>query len=152
MNSYIEGDVDMVFGCGVVVFDNINFQVVNFCIQQEVYVFVLVMLFNIYYGFLVINSCFNVFGDGVVQFGCLLDVDVNINGQVVICDSVINEGFNVVKLWVDVVILKCLFVGNMGIVDDKDEVQCNLNDINYNCMWEYNNCGVGSKVVVEFKQ
>lgn len=33
INSYIEGDVDIVFGCGVVVFDNIEFCVVNLCIQ-----------------------------------------------------------------------------------------------------------------------
>lgn len=57
-----------------------------------------------------------------------------------------------VKLWVDVVIFNRLFVGNIGSVDDNDEIQCNLNDINYNCMWEYNNCGVGSKVVVEVKK
>ncbi|SUG98941.1 acyl-CoA thioester hydrolase YbgC [Salmonella enterica subsp. enterica] len=36
--------------------------------------------------------------------------------------------------------------------DDKDEVQRNLNDTNYNRMWEYNNRGIGSKVVAEPKQ
>ncbi|VDZ80044.1 acyl-CoA thioester hydrolase YbgC [Salmonella bongori] len=44
------------------------------------------------------------------------------------------------------------FAGNTGTVDDKGEVQRNLNDTNYNRMWEYNNRGVGSKVVAEPKQ
>lgn len=37
------------------------------------------------------------------------------------------------------------FAGNTGSVDDNDEIQRNLNDTNYNRMWEYNNRGVGSK-------
>ena len=44
------------------------------------------------------------------------------------------------------------FAGNTGSVDDKDEIQRNLNDTNYNRMWEYNNRGVGSKVVAEAKK
>ncbi|EGM4070688.1 putative acyl-CoA thioester hydrolase [Salmonella enterica] len=151
-NSYIEGDVDMVSGRGAVVFDNTNFQVVNSRTQQEAYVFAPATLSNIYYGFLAINSRFNASGDGVAQLGRSLDVDANTNGQVVIRDSVINEGFNVAKPWADAVISKRPFAGNTGTVDDKDEVQRNLNDTNYNRMWEYNNRGVGSKVVAEPKQ
>ncbi|MDI5822303.1 acyl-CoA thioesterase, partial [Salmonella enterica subsp. enterica serovar Kentucky] len=56
------------------------------------------------------------------------------------------------KPWADAVISKRPFAGNTGTVDDKDEVQRNLNDTNYNRMWEYNNRGVGSKVVAEPKQ
>ncbi|MEA7520275.1 hypothetical protein ONQ60_26825, partial [Salmonella enterica subsp. enterica serovar Virginia] len=41
------------------------------------------------------------------------------------------------------VISKRPFAGNTGTVDDKDEVQRNLNDTNYNRMWEYNNRGIG---------
>jgi pectinesterase len=37
-------------------------------------------------------------------------------------------------------------------VDDKGNVQRNLNDANFNRMWEYNNRGLGSKVVAEPKQ
>ena len=44
------------------------------------------------------------------------------------------------------------FAGNTGSVEDNDEVQRNLNDTNYNRMWEYNNRGVGSKVVAEAKK
>ncbi|MGS8874984.1 putative acyl-CoA thioester hydrolase, partial [Salmonella enterica subsp. enterica serovar Infantis] len=78
--------------------------------------------------------------------GRSLDVDANTNGQVVIRDSVINEGLNVAKPWADAVISKRPFAGNTGTVYDKDEVQRNLNDTNYTRMWEYNNRGVGSKV------
>ncbi|SUG34186.1 acyl-CoA thioester hydrolase YbgC [Salmonella enterica subsp. arizonae] len=72
--------------------------------------------------------------------------------RVVIRDSVINEGFNIAKPWADAVISKRPFAGNTGTVDDKGEVQRNLNDTNYNRMWEYNNRGPGSKVVTEPKQ
>ncbi|MGQ7147817.1 hypothetical protein ACUOA8_55710, partial [Escherichia sp. SS-MK2] len=63
------------------------------------------------------------------------------------CDSAINEGFNTAKPWADAVISNRPFAGNTGSVDDNDEIQRNLNDTNYNRMWEYNNRGVGSKVV-----
>ena len=71
---------------------------------------------------------------------------------VVIRDSVINEGFNMAKPWADAAISKRPFSGNTGTVDDKDNVQRNLNDANFNRMWEYNNRGLGSKVVAEPKQ
>ena len=88
----------------------------------------------------------------VAQLGRSLDVDANTNGQVVIRDSAINEGFNTAKPWADAVISNRPFAGNTGNVDDNDEVQRNLNDTNYNRMWEYNNRGVGSKVVAEAKK
>ena len=75
------------------VFENTDFRVVNSRTQQEGYVFAPATLSNIYYGFLAINSRFTASGDGVAQLGRSLDVDSNTNGQVVIRDSVINEGF-----------------------------------------------------------
>lgn len=101
--------------------------------------------------FLAVNSRFNASGDGVAQLGRSLDVDANTNGQVVIRDSAINEGFNTAKPWADAVISNRPFAGNTGSVDDNDEVQRNLNDTNYNRMWEYNNRGLGSKVIAEPK-
>ena len=89
---------------------------------------------------------------GKFTAGISLDVDANTNGQVVIRDSAINEGFNTAKPWADAVISNRPFAGNTGSVDDNDEVQRNLNDTNYNRMWEYNNRGVGSKVVAEAKK
>ena len=54
--------------------------------------------------------------------------------------------------WADAVISNRPFAGNTGSVDDNDEIQRNLNDTNYNRMWEYNNRGVSSTVVAEAKK
>ncbi len=64
----------------------------------------------------------------MAQLGRSLDVDANTNGQVVIRDSAINEGFNTAKPWADAVISNRPFAGNTGSVDDNDEIQRNLND------------------------
>jgi len=151
-NSYIEGDVDIVSGRGAVVFDNTDFRVMNSRTQQEGYVFAPATLSNMFYGFLAINSRFTAMGDGVAQLGRSLDVDSASNGQVVIRDSVINEGFNMAKPWGNAAISQRPYAGNTGAVDDKGNVQRNLNDANFNRMWEYNNRGVGSKVIAEPKQ
>jgi pectinesterase len=151
-NSYVEGDVDLVSGRGAVVFDNTEFRVVNSRTQQEGYVFAPATQSNLFYGFLAVNSRFTAAGDGVAQLGRSLDVDSATNGQVVIRDSVINEGFNMAKPWADAAISKRPFSGNTGAVDDKGNVQRNLNDANFNRMWEFNNRGLGSKVVAEPKQ
>ncbi|KFC90887.1 putative acyl-CoA thioester hydrolase [Leclercia adecarboxylata] len=151
-NSYIEGDVDIVSGRGAVVFDNTDFRVMNSRTQQEGYVFAPATLSNMFYGFLAVNSRFNAMGDGVAQLGRSLDVDSASNGQVVIRDSVINEGFNMAKPWGNAAISQRPYAGNTGAVDDKGNVQRNLNDANFNRMWEYNNRGVGSKVIAEPKQ
>lgn len=151
-NSYVEGDVDLVSGRAAVVFDNTEFRVVNSRTQQEGYVFAPATQSNLFYGFLAVNSRFTAAGDGVAQLGRSLDVDSATNGQVVIRDSVINEGFNMAKPWADAAISKRPFSGNTGAVDDKGNVQRNLNDANFNRMWEFNNRGLGSKVVAEPKQ
>jgi len=151
-NSYIEGDVDIVSGRGAVVFDNTDFRVMNSRTQQEGYVFAPATLSNMFYGFLAVNSRFTAMGDGVAQLGRSLDVDFASNGQVVIRDSVINEGFNMAKPWGNAAISQRPYAGNTGAVDDKGNVQRNLNDANFNRMWEYNNRGVGSKVIAEPKQ
>ena len=89
---------------------------------------------------------------GVAQLGRSLDVDGNTNGQVVIRDSVINEGFNIAKPWADAAASNRAFSGNTGAVDAKGVAQRNLNDDGFNRMWEYNNRGVGSVIVAEPKQ
>lgn len=160
-NSYIEGDVDVVAGRGAVVFDNTEFRLVNSRTQQEGYVFAPATLPNLFYGFLAINSRFTASGDGVAQLGRAWDVEASeggyapgqtANGQVVIRDSVINEGFNTAKPWGDALGSKRPFAGNTGTADDKGNVQRDLNDANFNRMWEFNNRGVGSKVVAEAKK
>lgn len=151
-NSYIEGDVDIVSGRGAVVFDNTDFRVMNSRTQQEGYVFAPATLSNMFYGFLAVNSRFTAMGDGVAQLGRSLDVDSATNGQVVIRDSVINEGFNMAKPWGNAAVSQRPYAGNTGAVDDKGNVQRNLNEANFNRMWEYNNRGAGSKVIAEPKQ
>jgi pectinesterase len=151
-NSYLEGDVDIVSGRGSVVFDNTDFRVVNSRTQQEGYVFAPATQSNLYYGFLATNSRFTAAGDNVAQLGRSLDVDSNTNGQVVIRDSVINEGFNMAKPWADAAVSKRPFTGNTGAKDDKGNMQRDLNDRNFNRLWEYNNRGVGSTVLAEPKQ
>ena len=98
------------------------------------------------------NSRFTAAGNGVAQLGRSLDVDSATNGQVVIRDSAINEGFNVAKPWADAAISNRAFSGNTGAVDAKGVPQRNLNDSSFNRMWEYNNRGVGSVIVAEPKQ
>ena len=151
-NSYIEGDVDIVSGRGAVVFDNTDFRVVNSRTQKEAYVFAPATLKSVTYGFLATNSRFTASGDNVAQLGRALDVDGNSNGQVVIRDSAINEGFNIVQPWAAAVGSGRPFSGNTGSADDKGYLQRNLNDNGFNRMWEYNNRGVGSTVVAEPKQ
>ncbi len=150
-NSYVEGDVDLVSGRGAVVFDNTDFRIVNSRTQQEGYVFAPATLSNVYYGFLATNSRFTAAGDGVAQLGRSLDVDGNVNGQVVIRDSVINQGFNMEKPWADAAMSKRPFSGNTGAQDEKGEIQRDLNDTQFNRMWEFNNRGVGSQVVAQAK-
>ena len=150
-DSYVEGDVDLVAGRGAVVFNNTDFRVVNSRTQQEGYVFAPATQSSIYYGFLAVNSRFTATGNGVAQLGRSLDVDSATNGQVVIRDSIINEGFNVAKPWAAAAGTQRPFAGNTGSVDDKGNVTRNLNDAQFNRMWEFNNRGVGSQVVVEGK-
>lgn len=151
-NSYLEGDVDIVSGRGAVVFDNSDFQVVNSRTQQEAYVFAPATPANLNYGFLAVNSRFSAAGDGVAQLGRSLDVDGSTNGQAVIRDSVINAGFNQAKPWADAAVSKRPFAGNVGAQNDKGEIERNLNDGQFNRLWEYNNRGVGSPVLAEPKK
>ncbi len=137
-NSYVEGDVDLVSGRGAVVFDNTDFRVVNTRTQKEGYVFAPATQSNVYYGFLAVNSRFSATGEGVAQLGRALDVG-DANGQVVIRDSVINEGFNREKPWGDAVGSNRPFTAS---IDPKRD----LNAAETNRMWEYNNRGLGSKM------
>ncbi|AFJ47710.1 putative acyl-CoA thioester hydrolase [Shimwellia blattae] len=146
-DSYIEGDVDMVAGRGAAVFDNTEFRLVNSRTQKEGYVFAPATLPGIYYGFLAINSRFVASGEGVAQLGRAWDLGAGAsgyqpgqtaNGQVAIRDSVINAGFNREKPWGDASVSLRPFSGNVA-------EQRNLNDPQYNRMWEYQNHGAGSQ-------
>ncbi|CCJ91734.1 Pectinesterase [Cronobacter turicensis 564] len=160
-NSYVEGDVDLVAGRGAVVFDNTDFRVVNTRTQKEGYVFAPATMPNFYFGFLAVNSRFVAAGEGVAQLGRAWDMDASANGytpgqtpngQVVIRDSVIDAGFNAAQPWGPALGSQRPFTGNTGAQDDKGNIQRDLNDANANRLWEYNNRGLGSKVVAEPKK
>lgn len=146
-DSYIEGDIDMVAGRGAAVFDNTEFRLVDTRTQKEGYVFAPATLPGIYYGFLVVNSRFIANGEKVAQLGRAWDFGASengyvagqtANGQVVIRDSVINAGFNNEKPWGDALGSKRPFSGN--VAEQRD-----LNDLQNNRLWEYQNHGEGSK-------
>lgn len=145
--SYIEGDVDLVSGRGAVVFDDTTFLVVNSRTQKEGYVFAPATQSNIYYGFLAIHSRFTAAGKNVAQLGRAWDLGVSEssyvpgqspNGQVVIRDSSINEGFNREKPWADAKESGRAF--NANVSEKRD-----LNAPDANRMWEFNNNGVSSR-------
>lgn len=156
-NSYIEGDVDVVAGRGAVVFENTDFHLVD-SRTKEGYVFAPATLPNVYYGFLAVNSRFSAAGDNAAQLGRAWDVEASendyhagqtSNGQVVIRDSVINQGFNSAKPWGDAAASQRPFIGNTSVKGEKGENQRDLNDLNANRLWEFNNRGLGSTVVSE---
>lgn len=148
-NSYIEGDVDIVAGRGAVVFENTEFRLVNSRTQEGV-VFAPATESNLYFGFLAINSRFKAAGDALL--GRSWDIETagqTANGQVVIRDSVISEGFNQARPWGDALNSQRPFTGNIGAKDEQGNFSRDLNAAGANRLWEYNNRGEGSTVVAE---
>jgi pectinesterase len=145
-NSYIEGDVDMVAGRGAVVFDNTDFRLVNSRTQKQGWVFAPATQSNMYYGFLVENSRLTADGEGVAQLGRSWDLGGKANGQVVIRNSTINAGFNRDQPWGDAAESGRAYAGNAGDgKDDDGNIKRDLNDPNFNRLWEYQNSGEGSE-------
>ncbi len=125
-NSYIEGDVDIVSGRGAVVFDNTDFRVVNSRTQKEAYVFAPATLKSVTYGFRRPTAASPPPGITSRSSARALDVDGNSNGQVVIRDSAINEGFNIAQPWAGGGGRPGRpFSGNTGSADDKGNLQRN---------------------------
>ncbi|MDF7681550.1 putative acyl-CoA thioester hydrolase [Enterobacteriaceae bacterium ESL0689] len=143
-NCYLEGQVDIVSGRGTVVFRESDFYVVDTHSQQETYVFAPATERDSPYGFLVINSRLIAPGNGVAHLGRSLDLDDTANGQIVIRDSIINEGFDTATPWGAAALSSRAFRGNTGSPDDSGHPQRQLNDNSVNRMWEYNNRGAGS--------
>lgn len=148
-HSYIEGDVDVVAGRGAVVFENTDFRLVNSRTQEGV-VFAPATLPNLYFGFLAIDSRFRAAGNALL--GRSWDIETagqTANGQVVIRDSVIAEGFNQAQPWGDALGSQRPFVGNTGVKDAHGNLQRDLNAADANRLWEFNNRGVGSPLVTK---
>ena len=148
-NSYIEGDVDVVAGRGAVVFENTDFRLVNSRTKEGV-VFAPATLPNIYFGFLAVDSRFTAAGDALLgRSWDIVSAGQTANGQVVIRDSVIGQGFNAARPWGDALGSNRPYAGNIGSKDDKGNLVRDLNDPNANRLWEYNNRGIGSQQVAQ---
>ncbi len=143
-NSYISGYTDFVFGNATVVFNNCVFNIrlghptpVIFAPNTSP---------TQYYGFLIINS--NITGDTSIKLAHLgRSWDSGIkpnqyipnktsNGQILITNTNINNIININQPWTTSTSGR-IFKGNIDLKRD-------LNNNNYNRMWEYNNSGNGS--------
>lgn len=149
--SYVEGDVDFVFGRANAVFDNCEFRVVSTRRTDPAIVFAPDTVPASSLGFLVINS--RITGDKVHQglgkskLGRSWDqgasgtgylVGKSPNGQLVIRDSYIDSSYDLATPWDKAATTNRPHKGNAA-PDRK------LDDPAYNRLWEYNNYGPGAK-------
>ena len=143
-DSYIEGDVDYVFGRATAVFDSVRFHTVSTRRSKEAYVFAPDTMPWVKQGFLVINSELTsdsgyktgkqkanmgrAWDQGARQTGYLPGKTAN--GQLVIRDSTIDSGYDLLNPWSAAATTSRPFKGNVS-------PQRDLDDINYNRLWEY---------------
>ncbi|RNM10233.1 pectinesterase PemB [Dickeya undicola] len=143
-DSYIEGDVDYVFGRATAVFDGVHFHTVSSRGSKEAYVFAPDSIPSVKYGFLVINS--RLTGDGgyrgsqKAKLGRAWDQGAKqtgylpgntANGQLVIRDSTIDSSYDLANPWGAAATTNRPFKGNIS-------PQRDLDDIHFNRLWEYN--------------
>ncbi|MEI7065486.1 pectinesterase PemB [Dickeya chrysanthemi] len=143
-DSYIEGDVDYVFGRATAVFDGVRFHTVSSRGSKEAYVFAPDSISSVKYGFLVINSLLTsdsgyrgarkaklgrAWDQGAKQTGYLPGKTAN--GQLVIRDSTIDSSYDLTNPWGAAATTDRPFNGNIN-------PQRNLDDIHFNRLWEYN--------------
>lgn len=144
-NSYIEGDVDYVFGRANAVFDNVHFHTVSSRQSQEAFVLAPNTLPDNPYGFLVKNSRFTSddgFKNGYfAKLGRAWDQGAKTTGylpgktsnsQVVVMNSTIDSGYDSLSPWGSAATTARPFNGN-------NAADRNLNDVNFNRLWEFNN-------------
>lgn len=149
-NSYIEGDVAMVAGRGTLVFENSIFRIVTTRGTAQQYIFAPATLASVPYGFLVTNSQFIAPASARAKFGSNWDIhgtSASVNGQLVIRDSTISAGFDNTNPWGNAILSGNEFSGNVGIIKDKQLIR-NLQDQQFNRLWEYHNYGPGSEISV----
>jgi len=149
-NSRIEGDVDYVFGRSSAVFDQVEFHTVSSRGVKQPSIFAPNTPANVPYGFLVTNSTLTTDrgfeGQAVkAQLGRAWDegaenggyiAGTTPNSQLVIRDSQIDSGYNQLHPWGDAAFSGRAFTGN---VPKDEKQQRNLNDVNFNRLWQYNN-------------
>lgn len=141
-DSYIEGDVDYVFGRANVVFDGVHFHTVSSRQSPEAYVLAPNTLPDNPYGFLVINSRFTTdegykgtfkaklgraWDQGAGKTGYLPGKTAN--GQVLIVNSSVDSGYDSLSPWGAAATTGRPF---KGTIDSARQ----LNDVHYNRLWE----------------
>lgn len=144
-NSFIEGDVDYVFGRASAVFDHVTFHSVSSREASSSYVFAPDTPNWMDSGFLVIHSkltCDNGFENpDNVKLGRAWDQGAShtgyipgdtSNGQLVIRDSEIESCINTNEPWGSAATTGREYTGNINAERD-------LNDINFNRLWLYHN-------------
>lgn len=144
-DSYVEGDVDYVFGRANAVFDNVHFHTVSTRRSPEAYVLAPNTLPDNPYGFLVKNSRFT--GDGGYQgsfkakLGRAWDQGAGktgylagktANGQVLIVNSTIDQSYDRLSPWGAAATTARPFRGNTA-------AERQLVDVAFNRLWEFNN-------------
>lgn len=143
-DSYIEGDVDYVFGRATAVFDGVQFHTVSTRGSKEAYVFAPDTMPWVKYGFLVMNSQLTAddgykrgtqkaklgraWDQGARQTGYLPGKTAN--GQLVIRDSTIDSGYDQATPWDAAATTRRPHSGNAS-------TQRDLDDIQFNRLWEY---------------
>jgi len=153
-NSLIAGDVDYVFGQADAVFDHVEFHTLSSRGVKQASIFAPNTPANVPYGFLVIDS--NLTADkgftgkdvNKAQLGRAWDAGVDkdgyvanqtANSQLVIRDSQIDgSSYDLVHPWGNAAFSDRPFSGNIGVNRD-------LNDANFNRLWQYNNVFTGEK-------
>ena len=144
-DSYVEGDVDYVFGRANAVFDNVHFHTVSTRRSPEAYVLAPNTLPDNPYGFLGKNSRFT--GDGGYQgsfkakLGRAWDQGAGktgylagktANGQVLIVNSTIDQSYDRLSPWGAAATTARPFRGNTA-------AERQLDDVAFNRLWEFNN-------------
>ncbi|GIF19014.1 pectinesterase [Actinoplanes tereljensis] len=144
-DSYIEGDTDFVFGRAATVFSDTHFHLVSSRKASGGVVFAPNTAPNYPYGFLVTHSRITAdaayqetptgflgrgWDQGASATGYLPGITPN--GQLVIRDSLIGPGYNTVTPWAPAATTARPFAARID--EGRD-----LNDVNYNRLWEYRN-------------
>lgn len=143
--SYVEGDVDYVFGRANAVFERVHFHTVSSRGSNEAYVLAPATLPYNRWGFLVRDSLFTgdagyaegrkaklgrAWDQGAGKTGYLPGVTAN--GQLLIRDSLIDDSYDRLSPWGAAATTSRPFRGNAAAAR-------RLDDVGYNRLWEFNN-------------
>ncbi|MEH2922166.1 pectinesterase PemB [Samsonia erythrinae] len=144
-DSYIEGDVDYVFGRAAAVFERVHFHTVSSRGATDIHVFAPDTLPWVQYGFLVINCRLTgdrgFRGERKARLGRAWDQGARqtgyqpaqtANGQLVIRDSMIDASYDKEQPWGAAATTARPFAGNVSPAR-------HLDDIYFNRLWEYHN-------------